>query len=185
VPVGDRWRPQFPPDLARAWHAACKRYTSRSVRDEACRHVLFPEKRKVGGSTPPLTTHYHQRIYACGLRKRRCPDCLTAAPWRPFQTFDARCGPMLGARRVHGCIWLQTTGACQVGTTTAASERCLRSCMRVVVRPCCCTSCCTDLTLTRQGTAVTPPRVTEPNTRSRWDCPALTDRADVLVRLLA
>jgi hypothetical protein len=49
-------------------------------------------------------------------------------------------------------FWMQTTGACQVGTTTAASGRCLRSCMRAVVRPCCCTSCCTDFTLTRQGT---------------------------------
>ena len=27
-----------------------------------------PEKRKVGGSTPPLTTHYHQRIYLHELR---------------------------------------------------------------------------------------------------------------------
>src|SRR6478735_8372384 len=60
------------------------------------------EKRKVGGSTPPLTTHYHQRIFACGLRKRRYPGRLVAAPWRPFQNSDARCGPMLGARRVHG-----------------------------------------------------------------------------------
>jgi hypothetical protein len=73
--------------------------------------------------------------------------------------------------------WMQTTGACQVGTTAAASGHCRRSCMRAVVRPCCCTSCCTDLTLTRQGTAVTPSRVTEPNTRSRRRASAANARA--------
>ena len=30
--------------------------------------IRNPEKRKVGGSTPPLTTHYHQRTYTCELR---------------------------------------------------------------------------------------------------------------------
>ena len=82
---------------------------------------IAPEKRKVGGSTPPLTTHYHQRVSACGLRKRRCPNRLTAAPWRPFQTPGARCGPMLGARRVHGGIWLQTTGMVLLGVKLPSS----------------------------------------------------------------
>jgi hypothetical protein len=40
---------------------------------------------------------------------------------------------------------MQTTGACQVGTDSPGSQRCLRPCMRVVVHPRCCTSCCTEL----------------------------------------
>jgi hypothetical protein len=55
---------------------------------------------------------------------------------------------------------MQTTGACQVVTSSAASGRCLRSCMRAVARPCCCTSCCTALTLTRQGNSVRLPSTT-------------------------
>jgi hypothetical protein len=43
-------------------------------------------------------------------------------------------------------VWIQTTGACQVGTSSAGSQRRLRSCMRAVVRSRCCTSCCTELT---------------------------------------
>jgi hypothetical protein len=44
-------------------------------------------------------------------------------------------------------IWMQTTGACDNRTTSAASKRCLRSRMPAVVRPCCCTPHCTKLTL--------------------------------------
>jgi len=57
-------------------------------------------------------------------------------------------------------FWMQTMGACQVGTITAARRRCLRLYMRVVVRPCCCTSCCKDLTLTRQVNSVRLPLAT-------------------------
>ncbi len=39
---------------------------------------------------------------------------------------------------------MRTTGGCQVGTSSAGSQRCLRSRMRPVERPSCCTSCCTD-----------------------------------------
>jgi len=63
---------------------------------------IAPEKRKVGGSTPPLTTHHHQRIYARVLPKCRRSNRLTAARSCRFQPSAARCGPMLGARRVHG-----------------------------------------------------------------------------------
>ena len=52
---------------------------------------------------------------------------------------------------------MRTTGACPVGTSSAGSQRCLRSCKRAAVRPCCCTSCCTALTLTRQGNPVRLP----------------------------
>src|SRR5262249_40871207 len=65
-------------------------------------YASLPEKRKVGGSTPPLTTHSHQRICVCQLWKPWRPDRLVAARWRPFKTSGTRCGPMLSARRVHG-----------------------------------------------------------------------------------
>ena len=55
--------------------------------------------------------------------------------------YSARSGTDVAA------FWMQTTGACQVGTSSAGSQRCLGSCVRAVVRPCCCTSCCTELTL--------------------------------------
>jgi hypothetical protein len=41
--------------------------------------------------------------------------------------------------------WMQTTGTSQVGMSSAGSQRCLRSCMRAVVRLHCCTSCCPKL----------------------------------------
>jgi hypothetical protein len=65
---------------------------------------------------------------------------------------------------------MQTTGACQVGTSSAGSQRCLRSCTQAVVRPCSCTSCCTGLTLTRQGNSVRPhPRgLPGPGSTVRW-----------------
>jgi len=65
----------------------------------------------------------------------------------------------LGPRMVHGALafWMQTTGACQVGTSSAGGQRCLRSCRRAVACPCCCTSCCMALTLTRQGNSVRLP----------------------------
>jgi len=54
VAAGDR---SFPPVLVRNWHASQPRgLDSRSVRDRARSDALLPEKRKVGGSTPPLTT---------------------------------------------------------------------------------------------------------------------------------
>ena len=55
---------------------------------------------------------------------------------------------------------MQTTGVCQVGTSSPGSQRCLHSCMRAVVRPCCCMYCCTDLTLTRQDNSVRLPSAT-------------------------
>lgn len=45
---------------------------------------------------------------------------------------------------------MRTIGASDDWTSSAASERCLQSSMSVAVRPCCCTSCCTDLTLSCQ-----------------------------------
>ena len=75
---------------------------------------------------------------------------------RCAQLQGSRADLALGPRLVHGALafWMQTTGACQVRTSLAGSQRCLRWCMRGVVRPCCCTSRCTDLTLTRQGNPV-------------------------------
>ncbi len=46
---------------------------------------------------------------------------------------------------------MQTTGAHDDRTTSAASKRCLRSCMPAVVRPC----CCTELTCKSQGRTTT------------------------------
>jgi hypothetical protein len=54
---------------------------------------------------------------------------------------------------------MQTTGACQVGTSSAGHKRCLWSCMRAVVRRRCCTFCCTALTLARQGNSVNSVRL--------------------------
>src|SRR5215831_12995992 len=46
---------------------------------------------------------------------------------------------------------MRTIGAPQDRTTPAASERCLRSCLLAVARPCRCPNCCTELTVTCQG----------------------------------
>ena len=87
------------------------------------------------------------------LRGVTAPESLGR---RCAQLQGSRADLALGPRLVHGALafWMQTTGACQVRTSLAGSQRCLRWCMRGVVRPCCCTSCCTDLTLTRQGNPV-------------------------------
>jgi hypothetical protein len=78
-------------------------------------------------------------------------------------------------------FWMQTIGACQVGTSSAGSQRCLRSCMRAVVRSCCCTSCCTGLTLTRQGNSVillsATPALLALASSSRSQCAMRTARA--------
>jgi hypothetical protein len=81
---------------------------------------------------------------------------------RCAQLASIRSRPHARPRRVHGALafWMQTSGVCQVGTTTAARSRCPRLYMRAVVRPCCCTSCCTDLALTRQVNSVRLPLVT-------------------------
>jgi len=41
---------------------------------------------------------------------------------------------------------MRTTGTHEDSATSAARKRCLRSCMPAVVRPGCCTFCCTELT---------------------------------------
>src|SRR6266699_1279381 len=55
---------------------------------------------------------------------------------------------------------MRTTSAHQDRPTSAVHRRCLRSCVPAVVRPCCCTSCCTDFALTRQGNSVRLPPAT-------------------------
>jgi hypothetical protein len=52
---------------------------------------------------------------------------------------------------------MRTTGAHEDSATLAAHKRCLRSCMPAVVRPCCCTFCCTELTRESQGSSVRLP----------------------------
>jgi hypothetical protein len=42
---------------------------------------------------------------------------------------------------------MRTTGACDDSPISAANPCSPWSCMRAVVRPRCCTSCCTELTL--------------------------------------
>jgi hypothetical protein len=54
--------------------------------------------------------------------------------------------------RSQRAFWMQTICAPQVGTTTVGSQPCLRSCIRAVVRPC----CCTDLTLCVKATGQVP-----------------------------
>jgi hypothetical protein len=74
---------------------------------------------------------------------------------------DVRGFHLVRAREGHAARpSMRTMGACQVGTTTAASGRCLRSCMRAVVRPCCCASCCTDLTRNCRSSSVRLPQAT-------------------------
>jgi hypothetical protein len=49
---------------------------------------------------------------------------------------------------------MRITGERDDWATAAARKRRLRSCVPAVVRPCCCTLCCTDLTLKYQGRSV-------------------------------
>ena len=63
---------------------------------------------------------------------------------------------------------MRTTGACDDRTTSAASERCPRSCMPAVVRPCCCTFCCTELTCKCQGSSVRLPGSAVRLLHRRW-----------------
>ena len=48
---------------------------------------------------------------------------------------------------------MRTTGARDERATSAARERCPRSCTPAVVRPCCCTYCRTEVTSTRQASS--------------------------------
>jgi hypothetical protein len=67
----DRWRPRATIDAAR-WHI---RRQPATVRDRQ----IAPEKRKVGGSTPPLTTHSDQPRRPGGfLRPGRLTATVTA-----------------------------------------------------------------------------------------------------------
>src|SRR5205814_8098785 len=68
-------------------------------------------------------------------------------------------------------FWMQTTGACQVRMTSAGNQWCVRSCMRAVVRPRCCTFCCTDLTVTCQGNSGHIPASYDAAGRTRSDMP--------------
>jgi hypothetical protein len=118
---------------------------------------------------PPARDHAESSSYRARLSawELACQVSVTSAPQVSGHlrlSVSSRRVPVLtppsGTQRAHCrgmAIWMQTMGACQVGTTTAASGCCLRSCMRAVVRPCCYTSCCTDLTLTRQGNSVRLP----------------------------
>ena len=52
---------------------------------------------------------------------------------------------------------MRTTGAHDDRTTSAASKRSPRSCTSAVVRPCCCTFCCTELSGRSQGSSIRLP----------------------------
>jgi len=69
----------------------------------------------------------------------------------PLQTVSDRAIGYATARCIGGpsglTLSMRTTGAYDKRTTSAASKRCPRSCTLAVVRPCCCTSCRTELTL--------------------------------------
>jgi hypothetical protein len=77
---------------------------------------------------------------------------------RPWDRLAHDLGRPLGERSVGPCLVLgirltpsmRTTGAHDVRATLPARKRCRWPCMLVVVRPCCCISCCTALTLRRQ-----------------------------------
>ena len=73
---------------------------------------------------------------------------------------------------------MRTTGAYDDRPTAPAHKRCLQSCLPAVVRPCCCTSCCTGLTLTCQSNSVRfPPAMLDPLT---WPLrPQANARCDV------
>jgi len=91
-----------------------------------------------------MTCDYRSQQFATFLAVSRCHTAKIRPP-----------GPCRSL-----AVWMQTTGACQVGTSLAGSQRCLRSRMRAVVCPRCCTFCCTDLSLTCQGNSVRLPSAT-------------------------
>jgi hypothetical protein len=92
-------------------------------------------------------------------KRMRDPPFVAASTWAfSMSTLCvAQDHPADIPRRPIACTTsMRTIGAYQVRASSAAKGRCLRSRVRAVVRPCCCISCCTDLTLTRQGDSVTP-----------------------------
>jgi hypothetical protein len=78
-----------------------------------------------------------------------------AAGQRCAELRRSRVGLTFGPHLVHGVLTpsMRTTGARDERATSAARERCPRSCMPAVVRLCCCTYCCTELTFTYQASA--------------------------------
>jgi hypothetical protein len=83
------------------------------------RLLLLPEKRKVGGSTPPLTTGYHPKHIDADLRKRSSHVSHSGVPGRrrgpwvtavcreishvdrtPASSVMPKCGPSRGSRNL-------------------------------------------------------------------------------------
>jgi hypothetical protein len=135
-----------------AWRQELRRAQQRRpvVRQgwELCRPVpvvdeLHPPVTRSCGSTAKLamtcvlalSSSHRFTWYSAYIVPSMCPDFRWSAEYRTF--------------------WMQTTGGCQVGASAAGRQRCLRSCTRAVVRPRCCTSCCTDRRLASLG-AVSP-----------------------------
>jgi hypothetical protein len=102
-----------------------------------CRAVAWPAR-------PLASCDYRSHQFATFLAVSRCHT----AKIRPLGLSAPIADGFGGAALVT--LSMRTTGACQVGTSSAGSQRCLRSCMRAVVRPCCCTFCCTRLTCSRR-----------------------------------
>ena len=91
----------------------------------------------------------HAILQLRGQRDLSVSDCLTPPLLPRSGTRRARCSGWPTGETTS----MRTTGVPQVRPTSAGSQRCLRSCMRAVVRRCCCTHCCTELTLTRQASS--------------------------------
>ena len=82
--------------------------------------AILPEKRKVGGSTPPLTTRKHKRFCSANSGNVTAWIALLPPLRRPFLTARARCRPKLSACRMHGgmvaarVVWLSSLAAVYV-----------------------------------------------------------------------
>ena len=76
------------------------------LRGRSCTVIRTTEKRKVGGSTPPLTTHYHQRIMSANCEDAdvwivsSLPACDRSRPPVPA---TGRCLVHAGCTGTPGC----------------------------------------------------------------------------------
>jgi len=68
---------------------------------QSCTVIRNPEKRKVGGSTPPLTTTSSRRIWPADLQILLAPGISPSSPDCPWLSASRRHSPLTGARRVH------------------------------------------------------------------------------------
>jgi len=99
---------------------------------------------------PPRDPQLGRSFQAGGQPARAEVGSRSGCPWL---TAGDRSFPPVLARTWHA-TWMQTSGACEDKSPSAASQWCRWACMRPVVRR----PCCTELTLIKcQGSSVRPP----------------------------